>query len=788
MKQINIAFITDRMIKGHGVDLVVDRLADGLAKIGYNCKVYCNYFDETFINRKSYSIEKLHYFKPDANPVVYERRIRKLAPYLNSKDADLFIIQSFPFYSLVPRLNKPVLVVDHGIISVSGLPLKRRLRYKYMGISQNLSYFKKADKIVTVSKYLLNCLPKNLREKATFIYNGCDHYQEEIIGEEEINNFRNEIGVNPKDILLLFVGRLNLTNQPYKGLSELIDIYQNISKKHKNIKLLTVGYGSKNDEELLRNQGILSIRNASEELMPLIYRSCDIYTTCSSWEGFDLPIAEAHSFERPTLCYSIGAHPEISSDGKTGFVVKNKKEFIEKLEILVNNPELRKEMGAEAREYSKRFSWENSVKQYHQIIKKMLNLKNSDITAKPSIDRHKPHPGKDVSVIIVNYNSSYPVLKECLDSIKTQTHKNIEIIIFDNNSTCNILEDIKKEFKDIKIIFSKKNLGLGEGINQALKYANSDLVLISNFDVSYNQDAFEQMVNSINSLESTYLGVAPKVKFYYQKDFLESTGIYLDTNLYIGHYGLGQLDLSQYNRAEDIFGVSFVSCLIKRDAFLENKVGLIDPTLFLFYEDVDFCYRANLHGYKFRSCPSAICYHKYAYSFRDEAAAFQTKYYYHKLNLLKTAYKNAEFHNLNRIISNELNIQKQNLKDVNLKVTARKIMRDFKKDVRHLRSKRNYMQFSRQIFDTDIVKYSWGEKVYFDIVKNEPIYSIENLHHSYRRLFALMGNERYGLYVNYLVNLKNTKFKMETDLFKNILHSKLEYEPLSVYKFIDKIQ
>jgi len=788
VKQINIAFITDRMIKGHGVDLVVDRLADGLAKIGYNCKVYCNYFDETFINRKSYSIEKLHYFKPDANPVVYERRIRKLAPYLNSKDADLFIIQSFPFYSLIPRLNKPVLVVDHGIISVSGLPLKRRLRYKYMGISQNLSYFKKADKIVTVSKYLLNCLPKNLREKATFIYNGCDHYQEEIIGEEEINNFRNEIGVNPKDILLLFVGRLNLTNQPYKGLSELIDIYRNISKKHKNIKLLTVGYGSKNDEELLRNQGILSIRNAPEELMPLIYRSCDIYTTCSSWEGFDLPIAEAHSFERPTLCYSIGAHPEISSDGKTGFVVKNKKEFIEKLEILVNNPELRKEMGEEAREYSKRFSWENSVKQYHQIIKKMLNLKNSDITAKPSIDRHKPHPGKDVSVIIVNYNSSYPVLKECLDSIKTQTHKNIEIIIFDNNSTCNILEDIKKEFKDIKIIFSKKNLGLGEGINQALKYANSDLVLISNFDVSYNQDAFEQMVNSINTLESTYLGVAPKVKFYYQKDFLESTGIYLDTNLYIGHYGLGQLDLSQYNRAEDIFGVSFVSCLIKRDAFLENKVGLIDPTLFLFYEDVDFCYRANLHGYKFRSCPSAICYHKYAYSFRDEAAAFQTKYYYHKLNLLKTAYKNAEFHNLNRIISNELNIQKQNLKDVNLKVTARKIMRDFKKDVRHLRSKRNYMQFSRQIFDTDIVKYSWGEKVYFDIVKNEPIYSIENLHHSYRRLFALMGNERYGLYVNYLVNLKNTKFKMETDLFKNILHSKLEYEPISVYKFIDKIQ
>ncbi|GAI23407.1 unnamed protein product, partial [marine sediment metagenome] len=51
------------------------------------------------------------------------------------------------------------------------------------------------------------------------------------------------------------------------------------------------------------------------------------------------------------------------------------------------------------------------------------------------------------------------LIKECLGSIKTQTHKNIEIIIFDNNSTYNVLEDIKKEFKDIKIIFSKRNLG-----------------------------------------------------------------------------------------------------------------------------------------------------------------------------------------------------------------------------------------------------------------------------------------------------------------------------------------
>ena len=35
MRPIKITFLTDRMIKGHGVDLVVDRIADGLSKKGY---------------------------------------------------------------------------------------------------------------------------------------------------------------------------------------------------------------------------------------------------------------------------------------------------------------------------------------------------------------------------------------------------------------------------------------------------------------------------------------------------------------------------------------------------------------------------------------------------------------------------------------------------------------------------------------------------------------------------------------------------------------------------------
>ena len=48
-----------------------------------------------------------------------------------------------------------------------------------MEYSQNMSYFKNAEALVTVSKYLLGCLPLKLRRKASYIYNGADHYRNE---------------------------------------------------------------------------------------------------------------------------------------------------------------------------------------------------------------------------------------------------------------------------------------------------------------------------------------------------------------------------------------------------------------------------------------------------------------------------------------------------------------------------------------------------------------------------------------------------------------------------------
>jgi len=161
------------------------------------------------------------------------------------------------------------------------------------------------------------------------------------------------------------------------------------------------------------------------------------------------------------------------------------------------------------------------------------------------------------------------------------------------------------EYKQwVKIIKSDRNLGLGEAVNQALKNTDSDYILISNFDVTYDKIAIEECVETISGLESRYVGLAPKIKLYYQREYIESVGVYIDNNFYLGYNGMGQLDLDQYNKPEDVFGVSFTSAFLKRDYLVQSTIGTIDkpidPGFFLYYEDIDFCYRANLTGYRFK--------------------------------------------------------------------------------------------------------------------------------------------------------------------------------------------
>jgi len=841
MQKINVVFITDRMILGHGVDLVIDKIATGLCESGYDCEIYCNNFDETFKKQRPFKLKKLPNITIK-NTIELGSKIQKIKLVLNNQGADIFIINSFPFYGLAGLLNKPVISINYGVISTQSMPLKRKLFYKYMDFSQNYSYFRKSSEIISISSYLNDKLPSYLRKKSDYIHLGSNHYLDTEVSKQQIEEFRSSFNVKEDDCLLLYVGRLNPVNQPYKGTKELIELFHLASRQNSKIKLLMVGFGSGNDEIALKNEGILSITNAPWEMMPIIYSSCDVYATCTKWEGFDLPVVEAQSFGKPSICYNLCAHPEISKNSETGFLVNTKEEFLNRILELSSDIVLRNKMSLNAKKNSDSFTWEKTTYQYDKAIKKILGINGHDfnlpdlvndlkkevVFSENNVDKNHGILNKagskseiisektslsnkdkgipDVSVIIINYNSSLPCLRECISSLQSQTYRKIEIIVFDNASTNGVTDSLpeslyldEKDYKDsldnveevedirIKVIKNSKNEGLGSAVNKAVKSIESQYVLISNFDVVYDKNALEELVMMINNAGDDIIGLAPKIKFFYHKDFIESIGTYLDTSLYDGYQGLGQLDLHQYDATEKIFGVSFTSAFLRASAFMESCVGKVDESFFLFYEDFDFCFRANLAGYKFMSCPNAIVYHKYSYSFREESNAFETKYYYKRLNLLKMMYKNTDQSTINRILPIETSIMKQNLKDENLRKVSGRILLDLSKSKRYLLKQRELIQLTKIVGEAEIMKYCWGEFNFFNVVNNEPEYKIVNLEKIYMRLFAITGSQKYMEYVNYLNNIGQTKLRFETEILRRKLHSKLENEPECVHDFIDKL-
>jgi GT2 family glycosyltransferase len=71
----------------------------------------------------------------------------------------------------------------------------------------------------------------------------------------------------------------------------------------------------------------------------------------------------------------------------------------------------------------------------------------------------------------------------------------------------------------------------------------------------------------------------------------------------IGH---GEIDNHQYDRVRDVF--AFGILLVKTSML--KKTGGFDEAYFTYVEDIDFCWRAQLAGYKVIANPSSIIYHK----------------------------------------------------------------------------------------------------------------------------------------------------------------------------------
>lgn len=229
-----------------------------------------------------------------------------------------------------------------------------------------------------------------------------------------------------------------------------------------------------------------------------------------------------------------------------------------------------------------------------------------------------------LSVIIVNWNTRKH-LKQCLHYIYQHTHGiDFEVFVVDNGSHDGSAEMVEKNFPSTKLIRNKTNLGFAKANNQAIRQAKGEYILLLNSDTKITEQALEKMVEFM--AENDKVGILgckllnpdrtlqPSCRKY--PTLLSQAIILLKLhNLFpklktIREYYMLDWPHDTARKVDQVMGACF---LVRQKVF--DQIGLLDEKYFIWFEEVDFCRRAQQAGWNTYFTPRAEVFHDKGASF-----------------------------------------------------------------------------------------------------------------------------------------------------------------------------
>jgi len=211
-----------------------------------------------------------------------------------------------------------------------------------------------------------------------------------------------------------------------------------------------------------------------------------------------------------------------------------------------------------------------------------------------------------VSIIIVSYNSR-EYIERCLDSVQKILYPRFEVIVVDNASTDGSAEVIRRKYSFVKLVCLPKNIGFAAANNLGFRMSKGDFIFLLNPDTEVDPMCLRWLVDAM--LRDQEIGVCgAKILLLDKRNIIQHAGgKYHPIGISIDR-GVLEVDKGQYDKVEEVTFVCGAAVLIRKK--LIREVGLFDPSFFLYHEDVDFCIRTWLHGFKVVFVPKAVVYHK----------------------------------------------------------------------------------------------------------------------------------------------------------------------------------
>jgi GT2 family glycosyltransferase len=220
-----------------------------------------------------------------------------------------------------------------------------------------------------------------------------------------------------------------------------------------------------------------------------------------------------------------------------------------------------------------------------------------------------------VSVTVVTYNSGR-FIKRCLESALEQKYPLKEIVVIDNNSTDGTV-DILEQFENrCRVVYNTENIGFAAAQNQAIHLAKGDWILTLNPDVLLLPGFIQSLVDAgrIEPKIGAVCGKLLSIKATFDLPdlpLIDSTGIFFTPTLRHLDRGSQEVDDGKYTKNEYVFGATAAAALYRREMIDDVAIDgdFFDPDFFVYREDADVAWRAQLFGWRCLFTPQAHGYH-----------------------------------------------------------------------------------------------------------------------------------------------------------------------------------
>jgi GT2 family glycosyltransferase len=208
-----------------------------------------------------------------------------------------------------------------------------------------------------------------------------------------------------------------------------------------------------------------------------------------------------------------------------------------------------------------------------------------------------------ITVVVLTWNGAAYV-ENCLASLLADEH-HPEVIVVDNGSTDGTPELVSEHFTGVQLIRNERNLGFAAGNNVGLGAATGDLLVLLNVDTRVHPGWLSALATAF---EDPAVGVVG-CKLLYPDGTIQHAGAYLyGPRGATEHIGRFAQDNGRFDELADVDFVTGAALAIRREAL--EQIGLLDEGFApIYYEDVDWCYRARAAGFRVVYQPHAVVTH-----------------------------------------------------------------------------------------------------------------------------------------------------------------------------------